>query len=179
MDGARLLSLFSRAKEIHHVQYAHFSISFPDVMAWSVDPLLNANKGATYRMAAKGFQTTATFEEYVTWVIPQLPSVAPGLWRLLVLDGYGPHCISPKALASLLQANIYAVIIPSHSSHLLQLQVIDPAAMLHLTYCVLGCISVRSAQTSISKVRGQHSTPRSAPRFEQMANPLLDFSSLG
>ena len=44
----------------------------------------------------------------------------PEQWILLVIDGFGAHCYSPKSLLNLLQAKIKAVRMPSHTSHALQ-----------------------------------------------------------
>lgn len=120
MDGVYHRILFSKGFVVPPV-WADLTLISLNLCA--ANPLIGATAGADFNMAAKGFQTTATFEQFVTWAIARLPAVQPGLWRLWVMDGYGPHCVSPIALEALRAAQIFAVIIPSHSSHLLQLQV--------------------------------------------------------
>ena len=65
----------------------------------------------------------STFEEFIQWLLPLLPPVTGGLWRLLLLDGFGPHTMSPTALGALAAARISVVVIPPHTSHVLQLPV--------------------------------------------------------
>ena len=45
---------------------------------------------------------------------------APHLWCLLVLDSLNQHTLNPKALQILNSANILAISLPSHTSHILQ-----------------------------------------------------------
>jgi hypothetical protein len=98
-------------------------LSCSGVILVTVDPLARATPGAGYSMTARGFQTSRSFLEYVRWAITKLPRVADGIWRIWLFDGFSAHMMSEEALKLLYDNRILALCIPSHSSHLIQLQV--------------------------------------------------------
>ena len=91
--------------------------------------------GTKWTMTQKGYMTDGTWGNVVPHLINQAAMVRvmrgkPEQWILLVMDGFGAHCYSPKSLSNLLQAKIKAVRIPSHTSH--ALQPLDVAVFKHL-----------------------------------------------
>jgi hypothetical protein len=85
--------------------------------------MIGATPGSEFARSSKGYQTEVTFTAYVRFLVAKLPAVANGLWRVLILDGFGPHCLCEEALRVLTDNRFIVVCLPSHTSHWLQLHV--------------------------------------------------------
>lgn len=73
-----------------------------------------------YIMTEKGYFDEQGFEEYIKFLVSQLPPEDTERWKLLVLDGYGPHTMVPSVVDLLHEHSFHAVCMPSHTSQILQ-----------------------------------------------------------
>lgn len=86
-----------------------------------VESLPNCPVGTEYVMTEKGYFDEPAFFAGIKFLVNQLPTVeADPRWRLLVLDGYGPHTMMPEVLDYLFEHRIHSVCLPSHTSQILQ-----------------------------------------------------------
>ena len=62
------------------------------------------------------------FESYIDFLLDSTNGGIPndGVWRILVVDGYGSHTMVPSVLQKLRNRNIVCLSMPSHTSHALQ-----------------------------------------------------------
>ena len=70
----------------------------------------------------RGYYTDEAFETYIDFLLDSSKGGIPddGVWRILVVDGYGSHTIVPSVLKKMLDRHIMCVCMPSHTSQVLQ-----------------------------------------------------------
>ena len=70
----------------------------------------------------RGYYTDEGFESYIDFLLDSTKGGIPndGVWRILVVDGYGSHTMVPSVLQKLRNRNIVCLSMPSHTSHALQ-----------------------------------------------------------
>ena len=80
------------------------------------------------------------------------PDNCDKLWDILYMDGYGSHVMCPEALRILKDAQIYAIAIPSHTSHVCQMLntyvALAFSQHIYTVYCLAGPFLALASSTS-------------------------------
>ena len=80
--------------------------------------LVGVSDGVGCVNTESAYQTEESWVETVKHFVKQKRD--PNVWELVILDGYGPHAMSHKALQLFIDHKFEVVCMPSHTSHLLQ-----------------------------------------------------------